>query len=180
MDKIRVAVTGAAGQIGSVLMRRMVEFPNIHPVAICRNPISAGMIKYSAPRCNIKIGSITEVESAVKILENADIIIHCALATISGNPKKSRRLNNEMIDNFCRLAKVKLIIHLSSISVYGAYIDQSKSRFENPRSDSDYGRSKLKTEEYAKSRFKSRRLDYYILRLGHVYGTKMDRSRQMI
>ena len=183
MDRIEVAVTGAAGQVGSVLVRRMLEFPHIKTIAVCRNPISAGIVHSVAPSCDIRIGSITEIDSAQKLLGDCDIIVNCALAMISGRPKESRLLNRAMIDNFSHIQKLKSLIHLSSVSVYGGSIDSAKSprsTFENPYPDNDYGRSKLYIEKHAKRIYRSRDLTLYILRLGHVIGAKMDRSKQII
>jgi nucleoside-diphosphate-sugar epimerase len=183
MIKIKVAVTGAAGHIGSVLVRRMLEFPHIDSVAICRNKMSAGLIQFVAPGADIRIGSITDSDSAQKLLGDCDVIVNCALSMISGKPKMSRLLNKAMIDNFSRLKKLKSLIHMSSITVYGAYIDSKESQtntFEQPRPNSDYGRSKLYIEQYANRMCISKQLKYYLLRLGHVIGAKMDRSRQII
>ena len=180
MGRIKVAVTGAAGQIGSVLVRRMLELPHIDPIAICRNSISAGIIHFSSPQCNIRIGSITDIDSAKQLLGDAEVIINCALAMISANPKESRLQNEAMTDCFFSMEKMERLIHLSSLSVYGGWIDGTKSEFEKPRPDSDYGRAKLRTEKHIKKRALSRNVKYYILRLGNVYGAKMDRSRQLI
>lgn len=183
MNKKRVAVIGAAGQVGSALVRQLLNFDNIHTIGICRNTISAGMIKSMAPDCEIRIGSITEKDSAKKILGDCDIIINCALAMISGKPKESRQLNEAMIDTFCRLERVNTIVHMSSLSVYGSIIDFDKfpkNSFDRPRPQSDYGRSKLHIENYAIQKFSSKNLKYYILRLGHVYGAETDRSREII
>jgi len=183
MDKIRVAVTGAAGQVGSVMVRKMLEFSHIEPVAICRNDMSAGLIHFNSPGANIRIGSITEIDSARELLGDCDVIINCALASVKGSPKKSHLLNKTMIDNFSRLEQLKSLIHLSSASVYGACINSAgfpKNTFERPRSDSDYGRSKFHIEKHVKRRFLSKQLNYYILRLGHVYGARTDRSKQII
>lgn len=180
MGRIKVAITGAAGQIGSVLVRRMLELPHIDTIAICRNSISAGILHLSCPQCNVRIGSISEIDSAAKLLGDADVIINCALAMISGNPKESRFVNDAMADCLFHMKKMERLIHLSSLSVYGGCIDGAKSKFENPRPDSDYGRSKLRTEKYIKKRALSKNVKYYILRLGNVYGAKMDRSKQLI
>ena len=180
MGRIKVAVTGAAGQIGSVLVRRMLESPHLLPSAICRNSISAAIIHFSSPQCNIRIGSITEIDSAKKLLGDAEVIINCALAMISANPRESRLLNEAMTDCFFSIEKLERLIHLSSLSVYGGCIDGTKSEFEKPLPDSDYGRSKLRTEKHIKKKAISKSVKYYILRLGNVYGAKMDRSRQLI
>ncbi len=183
MNRMRIAITGAGGQIGSVLVRRMIKLPGIDIVAICRNNMTAGLIYSLAPGCNIRIGSITEEYEAGQLLGDCDIIINCALAMIKGNPKRSYLLNRIMIDNFRRLGNLKSLIHFSSISVYGLCQGSNRSgrsEFERPRPDSDYGRSKLDIERYIISKFSDKKIKWYIFRLGNVYGAKMDRSRQII
>ena len=180
--KMKVAVTGAAGQVGSVLVQRLSKM-DVNTVAICRNTMSAGIIHSVAPGCDIRIGSITMKNDSRQLLSDCDRIIHCALAMVSGKPKLSRRLNKAMIDNFADLEGLRQFIHLSSIAVYpeGIYrLKFPKSTFERPRPDNEYGRSKLLIEQYARRMCESKRLDYYILRLGHVIGAKMDRSREIL
>jgi len=183
MSRIKVAVTGAAGQVGSVLVSRMLQVPDIDPVAICRNVISGGVVHSSAPGCEIRIGSITKPDSAQQILGDCEVIVNCALAMISGQPRESRFQNKAMIDSFSHIKRLKTLIHLSSLTVYGGFIDSSRSRrnsFENPRPDNDYGKSKLFIERYAKRMCKTRQLNHFLLRIGHVIGANMDRSRQLI
>jgi nucleoside-diphosphate-sugar epimerase len=145
--------------------------------------MSAGIIHSVAPGCDIRIGSITMKDDSQKLLSDCDRIIHCALAMVSGKPKRSRRLNKAMIDNFSDLEGLRQFIHLSSIAVYPEGINRlkfPKSTFERPRPDNEYGRSKLLIEQYVQRMCKSKRLDYYILRLGHVIGARMDRSREIL
>ena len=87
MGRIKVAVTGAAGQVGSVLVSRMRQIPDIDPVAICRNIISGGVVHSSAPGCDIRIGSFSKADSAQKILGDCEASVYCALALISGQPR---------------------------------------------------------------------------------------------
>jgi nucleoside-diphosphate-sugar epimerase len=183
MSEIKVAVTGAAGQVGSALVKRMLEITNIETIAICRNSISAGIVDFLAPGCKIRIGSITEKDAANKLLGDSNVIINCALAMVKGRPRESRLLNKAIIDGFSHLKRLKSLIHLSSISVYGGSIISDKylrSTFENPRADNDYGRSKLYIERYARRMCMSKKLTCYILRVGHVIGPNVDRSRQLI
>jgi nucleoside-diphosphate-sugar epimerase len=183
MGRIKIAVTGAAGQVGSALVRRMLEFPEFETVAICRNSISAGVVHYLTCARNIRVGSITEMGSAKKLLGDCEVIINCALAMISGDPRKTRYLNKAIIDSFSKLNNLRRLIHMSSVSVYGRNISSnktSKSTFDNPRPDNDYGRSKLYIERHAKRMCQSKKLDYHILRLGHVIGANMERSKQII
>lgn len=183
MEKVKVAVTGAAGQVGSVMVRRLHKCPEIETIAICRNAFGAAIIEEGVRGCQIRIGSIEQPKSAMKLLEDCDAIVNCALAMISGKPKLSRKINKAMIDNYSQLAGLKKFVQMSSISVYGACIDRIKKRrstFENPRPDNDYGRSKLYIERYANSIFSKKKMKFYNLRLGHVIGANMDRSMEIL
>jgi nucleoside-diphosphate-sugar epimerase len=183
MGRMKVAVTGAAGQVGSVLVRRLQQYPEIETIAVCRNTLSAALIADTARGCQIRIGSIADAKSAAKILNDCDAIINCALAMISGKPKLSRNMNKTMIDNYAGIERLKKFVHMSSISVYGGCIDRTKkakSTFENPRPDNDYGRSKLYIEKYANSIFSKKDIKFYNLRLGHVIGANMDRSKEIL
>lgn len=183
MSKIKVAITGAGGQVGSVLAKRLCESADFGVIALCRNRMSAGLIHSVAPKCDVRIGSITDVASAQDLMGDCSTIINCAIAMVSGNPRMSRSINRAMVDNFSKLRNLRSLIHMSSVSVYGDCIDNSKfprSTFERPRTNSDYGRSKLNVEEYVKRMCEARKVDYHILRLGHVIGPRMDRSKLIL
>ena len=182
MKRTRVAVTGAAGQVGSVLIRRLCELENVDVVAMCRNTISAGLIHFSCPNCDIRVGSIAGGESARHVLGDCEAVINCALPT-GGGPRKTRASNRLIIDGITSLENLKLLVHFSSISVYGDFIQSSngsKSTFSQPRPDNEYGRSKLFVEQYARKICESKKIRHYIIRLGHVIGAGTDRSREIV
>jgi nucleoside-diphosphate-sugar epimerase len=182
MKRTKVAVTGAAGQVGSVLIRRLFELENVDVVAMCRNTISAGLVHFSCPNCDIRVGSITGGESARHVLGDCEVVINCALAT-GGGPRKTRASNRQIIDGITSLENLKLLVHFSSISVYGDFIQSSngsKSTFSLPRPDNEYGRSKLFVEQYAGKICELKKIRHYIIRLGHVIGAGTDRSREIV
>lgn len=183
MAKKRIAVTGAAGTVGSALVRRLSRVDGVDVVAICRNKVSAGIIDYLNPNCTIRTGSITEKDKARNLLDDCDVVINCALAAGGGNPKNAYRSNKQIIDGILAARNLKLFIHFSSIAVYGDFIDES-TRSEGtvavPRPDNEYGRAKLIVEQYAESACRSQKIEYRILRLGHVIGAGTDRSREII
>ena len=179
MRGTKVAVTGAAGQVGSVLVRHLCG-EGMDVVAICRNTISAGLIHFSCQDCDIRIGSITKKDEASRLLGDCDIVINCALAEGGGSPKNAYLLNRQIIDGLLSSESLRLLIHFSSISVYGDFITDSRSTFMRPRPDNEYGRSKLYVEKYAKRMLDSRGIKYYIIRLGHVIGAGIGRSREII
>lgn len=183
MAKPRVGITGAAGQVGSVLVRRMLDVQDFDVIPICRNKISASIIHCIAPNCDVRIGSITDQKSAKKLLGDMDVIYNCALAMISGNPKESRKMNQSIVENFHHVKDLKLLVHLSSISVYGGNIPREKgsgNTFERPKPENDYGRSKMYIERFVGKVCNLKGLNHYILRVGHVIGAMLDRSRQIL
>lgn len=182
MLKHRVAVIGAAGQVGSVLIRRLKALEKIDLVAVCRNVVSAGLVHFSCPDCDIRVGSVSEKESTKQLLGDCDIVINCALSMGGGSPRISRISNKRIIDGLLALEKLQTLIHFSSISVYGDFIGGRRARasaFGKPKPDNEYGRSKLEVEEFAKRMCKRKGVRYYCLRLGHVIGAGTDRSKQI-
>ena len=175
---MRVAVTGAAGQIGSALLRRMLEDNALQPIAICRNVISAGIVEHTAPGSSIRIGSITEADSAERMFEGADAILHCALGIAPRRAQASRRLNQAMIENISRAKDARVAVFLSSIAVYGR--TSLAGTFENLRPNSEYGRSKRHMEKLAQRAWSANIPHWYILRVGHVVGPNLDHSRNIL
>ncbi len=182
-EGMNIAIIGAAGQVGSVLVRRLSRLHGMQPIAVCRNVISAGIVHFSCPECEIRVGSVSDKDMARKLIGDCDVVINCALAAAPGGPKKSRQANTGILDGFFALEKLQLLIHFSSISVYGDFISDltaSRSTFTNPKPDNEYGRSKLLAERHAKHMCESKGIRHYILRLGHVFGAGTDRSRDIL
>ena len=181
MNRMRIAVIGAAGTVGSTLVRHLRELENVDVVATCRNKISAGILNYLVPDCDIRIGSVSEKDNELnRILDDCDVIINCALAE-GGGPKGAYQLNGQIIDGILSSRNLKLLIHFSSASVYGDFItDSKKSTFSRPKPDNEYGRSKYYVEQYAHKRCLSKNIKHYIIRLGHVIGAGTDRSKELI
>lgn len=174
MSRLRVAITGAGGQIGSFLTGRLsAQHPEFEVVAICRNSVSAGLLDNTG--CSVRVGSITEPASALRLLEDCDAVIHCALAV--GLPRESRLSNEAMIRSISRLPKVKTIIFLSSVAVYSSCIDRSINTYTRPCPDTSYGKGKLSCEQQVLAYCSKAERRYFVLRLGHVYGPQQTMSR---
>jgi nucleoside-diphosphate-sugar epimerase len=180
---MRVAVTGAAGHVGSTVVRRLLELDGVETVAICRNSLSAGLGHFAAPGAEIRIGSLADPDAARRLIGDCDAVINCALAVVSRAPRASLRANRAIVDAMLRSDRNPVVIHLSSLSVYGDFIDPERRRsstFERPRPQSDYGRSKLDVERHSVKSLRARRFDHYIVRLGHVFGAAMGHSRRIV
>jgi nucleoside-diphosphate-sugar epimerase len=178
-----VAVVGATGLVGSALTRRLQATPSVRVVALARNAIGAGIIDAGCPDCEIRIGSVTDGVAADELLGDCNVVINCALADGGGIPRLAYTRNARIIDGIVRAPKLQMLVHLSSVAVYGEYIRSAAKQdlaFRRPRPDSEYGRSKLYAERYAARHCRRSRVACSILRLGHVYGAGTARSRHVL
>jgi nucleoside-diphosphate-sugar epimerase len=164
MKNITVGVMGANGQIASTLLRRLAEADDIKPVAVCRNRVGAAVI--SDVDCDIRIGSVADEDTAKKLLSDCHAVVNCIWPNLSS--KEIGPENEAIIHNLRELKSLTRVIHLSSVAVYGCI--HSGSTFARPRPDTSYGREKLSLEKYVARVFSGSSQEYFIIRLGHVFG----------
>lgn len=164
---MRVAVTGASGQVGSWVVELLnAGFQPAEVVAVCRNAFNAGLIGHA--RCKFRVGSILDPASARQTLSGCEAVAHCARA--GGLPRESLRQNLAMIRAIAAVPEVRRFIYLSSVAAYGDCIDRRADRFDDPRPGKFYGREKLLCEREVARAFAGHGRQWFVLRLGHVYG----------
>lgn len=176
MSRLRVAVTGAGGQVGSALVAGLSSRGEFDVVAIVRNAITARTLE--SVGADIRVGSITDPASSRAMLADCDAVINCALAR--GLPATARRQNEAIIRNIANAPRVRLATHFSTVAVYGLCIDPRVSTFERPRPDTSYGVDKVHLERLAIQAFSARGIRHYIVRMGHVYGPSQWVSRDVL
>jgi nucleoside-diphosphate-sugar epimerase len=177
-----VAVTGASGQVGSALVRRL-QAEGVRVVAVARNELGAALIHASTPSADIRVGSLTPEAGQRHLLDDCEVIVNCALASAGGNPRNAYSRNRALTDGMLQARSLRWLIHFSTVAVYGELITGRRTeakRFERPLTGSEYGRSKLHIERYTAQRSRDRGLACTVLRLGHVYGAGIWRSREII
>jgi len=178
----KVAVIGATGQVGSALLQRCRD-EGVPVVAVVRNALGAAMIHARTPDCEIRVGSPSRAKGRPHPLDDCDVIVNCALATGDGDPREAYASNRRLVDGLLEAASVRWLIHFSTVAVYGELLRESRDpagAFRHPAPTSEYGRSKLDVERYAVRRARARGLRCTALRLGHVYGAGLGRSREII
>ena len=174
--RTKVGVTGASGQVGSTLVQRLYH-EGVNVVAAVRNTLGAALIHASTPGCDIRVGSLTREPDRAHLLDDCDVIINCALASSDGDPRQAYTRNRALVDGLLEAKSLRWLIHFSTIAVYGELIREHRDR---PSPDSEYGRSKLYVEQYAIRCARACGLRCSVLRLGHVYGAGIARSRELI
>ncbi|MBI5570691.1 MAG: NAD(P)-dependent oxidoreductase [Desulfomonile tiedjei] len=174
---MRVAITGAGGQIGSYLTENLsILQPGIEVVGVCRNAVAGALLEGTG--FTVRVGTLTDPVGAESVLNDCDAVVHCALAT--GLPVRAHSQNEQMIRSICRVSGIKKLIFLSSVAVYGMCIDRERASFEDPKPDTSYGREKLAQERSLLKFNAGTPRTNYILRLGHVYGPNQAMSRRIL
>jgi len=173
---MKVGVTGASGQVGSRLLRHLSE-NGIPAVGAVRNPLGAALCDAVAPGSTIRIGSLTPPPGEPHLLDDCDVIINCAIASSGGIPRHAYTRNTSLVDGLLNAKSLRWLIHFSTVAVYGELIAADTT---TPRPSSEYGRSKLHVERHAVRRARDQKIDCSVIRLGHVYGDGIARSREII
>ena len=174
---MRVLVTGAAGFIGSNLIR---TFNSVSPDSslIAYDDLSLGLSGNLAGMDVTFIeASILDERALFEAAEDADCIIH--LAAVGSVPRSiaDPMLSHEVnatgtvrVLEAARLQRVPHVIVASSSSVYGINesLPKSESLWTGPASP--YAASKLATESYALAYQESYGIDVLSMRFFNVYG----------
>ncbi|MFG2046822.1 NAD-dependent epimerase/dehydratase family protein [Micromonospora sp. NPDC048935] len=140
-----VAVTGAAGVLGSELTRRLLsDGVRVHAVDLRAVPAVPGLVPH--------VGDVRDSRVVAEAFDGVDAVVHCAAALPSYPEGEIRSVIADGTANVlssARAARVSRIVHVSSTSVYG--LPQVVPTPEShPRAPVDvYGRAKAEAEELA-------------------------------
>ena len=167
----RILVTGGTGFIGGRLIEHLVLKYGADVHALIRNFARAPRIA----RFSIKMfpGDVTDPEAVDRAVENCDIVFHCAYGS-AGGATQQKRATVKGIENVLKASlkhKVKRVVHVSTISVYGktedGCLDESAPR---RYSKQVYADSKLEAEKFAFSYYDKFGLPVSIIQPTIVFG----------
>ncbi|HJU72550.1 MAG TPA: NAD(P)-dependent oxidoreductase [Gemmatimonadaceae bacterium] len=181
MKPNKIGVTGATGQVGAAVVKHLHE-QGIPVVAVARNALGAALIDASVPDCEIRIGGTSRIDGK-HVLDDCETILNCAIASSGGNPRQAYARNRALVNGLLEAKSLRWLVHFSTVAIFGELIKKHRDEqraFDHPRPDSEYGRSKLHVERYAARRSNERGVKCTVLRLGHVYGAGIGRSREII
>ena len=167
----RILVTGGTGFIGSRLIERLVLEENAEARVLVHHPAHAARVA----RLPVAIvqGDVLDAADLERAAEGCEMIFHCAYGT-SPDETLQRRVNVEGTRNVFDAAlgaKVKRVVHFSTLMVYGVTadgdLDETAPRryFGNAYSD-----SKLDAEKLAFDYIRRHHLAVVILQPTAVYG----------
>ena len=146
-------ITGATGLLGSMLIKTIMSMEeyatgNIRIIAVARNIAKFNeMYKdYDCSNVVLKVMDLCSEESVRSVSESVDYIIHCAATTTSSymisNPVEVADgivIGTKNILEVAKNKKVKSMVYLSSMEVYGAVPDIGRARMEDELGEIDLG-----------------------------------------
>lgn len=117
-----VAVTGATGFIGGVLVTQLAALHGqgavkalVRSAARCPDPVSTN--------CTLVVGNLEDEAALEKLVTGVDVLYHAAAKLGKEDAAASSRVNVDGTERLARAAKaagVRRLVYLSSVSVYAA------------------------------------------------------------
>lgn len=178
---MRILITGGAGFIGSHVCEELLK--NGHEVIIADN-MSTGLKSNVPDNCllfNIDIKSEIALQALLRFTKKIDAVVHLAAQTQVSNsvsdPEKDAKENIIGIINILEAMKqfnIPKIIFASSAAVYGNKEQIPIQEYSIPEPTSQYGTSKLSSEEYIKMYSRLYGIEYCIFRFSNVFGPRQN------
>jgi UDP-glucose 4-epimerase len=187
LDNTKVLVIGAAGFIGSFLVKELLKEPVKEIILydnFARGKIDNIKESLKDPRCHIFPygGDVREVDVLDKAMEGVDYVFHLAamwLLHCKDFPRTAFGVNIAGTFNVleaCVKHKIKKLIYSSSASVYGDAV-QTPMTEEHPFNNKNfYGATKIAGEAMCTAYYDRYGLEIIGLRYMNVYGPGQDQQ----
>jgi nucleoside-diphosphate-sugar epimerase len=170
----RVVVTGAAGFIGTHLVRR-VRAAGIPVVAVVRTPLTSPTADSGTTVIarDLARGMLTDV------IQSGDLVVHLAarvhmMRKVSKDAESAyHEVNVEQTRMLCRAAAeagARRVLFLSSAKVFGEGRDRPYTRSDPVAPADAYGRSKAAAEDAVREAARHGAFEWTIMRPPFVYG----------
>ena len=174
---MKILITGASGFIGSFIVEEALN-RGFDVWAAVRGTSSKRYLQ--DPRIHFIQLNLSSYDALCKQLQNQqfDYVVHAAGVTKCLHAKDFEFINTRGTENLVWALinthqPLKMFVYLSSLSVYGAIHEQQPyqpiKESDRPRTNTAYGRSKLKAEKFLAA---THDFPYIILRPTGVYGPR--------
>ncbi|MDR1928657.1 MAG: SDR family NAD(P)-dependent oxidoreductase [Endomicrobium sp.] len=172
----RILITGANGFIGSHIVETLIAMKNHHIICVVRKTSNLKWIKKLS--VEYRYGDLVDKNFLNTIVENVDIIIHCAGIIRAVNKNEYFKINSKVTKNLCTAIlkknhNLKKMIFISSQASMGPTMMTSniKKMYDTCNPISSYGLSKFIAESEIKETLYNK-VPYTILRPAAVYGPR--------
>ena len=125
---MRIVITGASGNIGTALLRRLREGAQAHDVVgVCRRPPTGGFPYEGVEWVSVDLADVDAVGRLAPVMEGADAVVHLAWGfQPSRDVEYLRRLDvggSAAVLEAAREAGVEHLVHMSSLGAYSPRTD---------------------------------------------------------
>jgi UDP-glucose 4-epimerase len=137
---LKVAVTGATGEIGRPFVRHLEKPPGVGSIlAMARRPIAPS--EHGWTRTEFVQGDVTNPDDVAKLVDGADVVVHLAFL-ILGDRRSTRVTNLEgsrSVFEAAVAAGCRRIVYTSSAAAYGFHADHpSRLTEETPPAGTEH------------------------------------------
>lgn len=173
MEKLRVAITGAAGNLGSLLSSSLVDREVDLNLLVHRRNVSTGLLN----RGNVTVFKVdlADKETLYGALSDVDVVVHFAGVLFKANPEKFlSTTNTQYFENLLEIAvekKIKRVILISFPHVEGESSPQKPTNgLLDGNPTSMHAKTRLEEENLLFNFGKKYKFEAVSLRVGMVYG----------
>lgn len=162
MEKKRIAILGANGQVGAEVSLLLRNHPQVEVIPVCRNRSGSAFLRYHGVAC--RHGLPADPAQAPRLFGDCDLIANLALG--GGTPRQIRETDRLLSEHAFRysLPHAK-VIYFSTAMVHGDPRPGVMIRWRG-----SYGRAKLHSERIVDRAAARYGKPAFVLRLGHVCG----------
>jgi UDP-glucose 4-epimerase len=158
-----ILLLGGTGFIGTSLLSQL-EKKNSMKIMIHNSDVNTNAKKF--------IGNILSKNSFINEIEDGQTIINLLgqMTSNESNFYSSNFIGGLNLLNSCIGKKIKQVIFISSINVYGENLEQSSKETDQLYPKTTYGHVKMLTENLYKQFSETHEINTTILRLANIYG----------
>lgn len=153
---MNILVTGATGFIGGAITKKILNTSTLTNSNSVKILTTGKEIPSFLKRATICHGDLRDYKSIEEAVSDTDIVINCAAVLPHYKLRDSdywevNALGTQNVVDACVVKKVKKLIHISTVGIYGSTGNMNISEKSKPSPQDVYAKSKLEAEKVIKN-----------------------------
>ena len=180
----KIVITGGAGFIGSHIVEHFAAtYPNAEIVVLDKMTYAADIRNIFSlmrePRFQLIVGNICDLDTCVRAVKGADLVIHAAAESHVDNSfgnsfefTQTNVVGTHCLMEACRRENVERIIHVSTDEVYGEVISGTADENALLKPTNPYSASKAAAEMIISGYLRSYKIPLVMVRANNIFGIR--------